>query len=79
MSQEIHEDVQRYSLLQIDKDHGDTVDGFWLQNVTGTYAEAVSVARETEKVNHNRFAVAIVEEVPSTTPLFDYWKGRTKI
>lgn len=76
MSQET---VHRYSLINIAQDYGDTVDGFWLQNVTGTYAEAVSIARETEKANGDRIRVAIVAEMPSTTPLLSYWKGRTKL
>ena len=63
----------KFSLVQVYKDNGNTVDGVWLQNHIGTVETAEQVARDTESANSGRISVAVVEDlshiVPQTTNL----------
>lgn len=51
----------RYSLINVHKEHDGLVDGTWLQDCIGTLNDAIKSARATERVNHSRITVAVVE------------------
>lgn len=69
----------KYSLINVEVDKGETVDGYWVQNVAGSLKDATKIARETEKVNGYRIKIAIVNEINSTTPLLEYWRNLKRI
>lgn len=69
----------KYSLINVEVDKGETVDGYWVQNVIGSLKDAAKIARETEKANGYRIKIAIVNEINSTTPLLEYWRGLKRI
>mgnify|MGYP001626080717 CR=1 FL=1 len=69
----------KYSLINVEVDHGETVDGNWIQDVTGTFEDALRIAQETEKANSGRIQVAIVEQIDSSVVILGYWKNLKKI
>lgn len=71
--------VEHYSLIVIYKESGDMVDGTWIQNFTGTLAEASRAARETEKANSDRIKVAVVDSVNSCCPDYNPRKNLKRL
>lgn len=69
----------RYSLINVEVDHGETVDGNWIQDVTGTFEDALQIAQETEKTNSSRIQIAVVEQLNSSVAILGYWKDLIKI
>ena len=69
------QDVKKYSLIVVFQNHGKTVDGNWIQDVTGTLEEASEKAKRIEAANSNRISVAVVDAVNSTTPMLQFWTG----
>lgn len=72
------QNVKKYSLINVSQNHGNTVDGNWIQDITGTLEEAVQLAREIEKVNGNKISVAVVDQVNSTVPMLQFWTNLEK-
>lgn len=72
------ENVKKYSLINVFQDHGDTIDGNWIQDVTGTLEEAVQLARKIEKINGNKISIAVVDQVNSTVPILQFWTNLKK-
>lgn len=72
------QNIKKYSLINVFKDHGTTVDGNWIQDITGTLEEAVQLAREIEKVNGNKISIAVVNQVNSTVPMLQFWTNLEK-
>jgi hypothetical protein len=62
----------KFSLINVTKEVDGLVDGYWLQNKTGTLEEAIVHARGTEKANSNRITVAVVEDINRTCPQLDF-------
>ena len=56
----------KFSLINVIREYDGMVDGFWLQNHTGTLESATEKARATEQANSNRITVAVVEELSYT-------------
>lgn len=69
----------KYSLINVEADHGETVDGNWIQDVTGTFEDALRIAQETKKANSGRIQVTIVEQIDSSVAILGYWKNLKKI
>lgn len=69
----------KYSLINVDVDNGETVDGYWLQDVNGTFEDALRATQETERVNSYRIQVAVVEQINSPVAILGYWKNKRKI
>lgn len=57
-----------YSLINICKERDGFVDGVWLQDSNEGIERAIKAARETEKANSNRIAVAVVECLNYSAP-----------
>jgi len=53
----------KFSLINVDKQSGEFVDGVWIQDHIGTLETAVKKAKDTEKTNGNRIIVAVVEDL----------------
>lgn len=58
----------KYSLINVNKEHDGFVDGVWIQDHTGNLDTAIQMARGTEKANHNRICVAVVENLNYSAP-----------
>lgn len=58
----------KFSLINVTKCVGNTVDGVWMQNHVGTLQSATEIARETEKINSNAIVVAVVEDLNYSEP-----------
>lgn len=69
----------KYSLINVSVDKGETVDGNWVQNVSGTLEEAIEIARATEKANGYQIEIAVVEEICSTNPILNHWSGLKRV
>lgn len=70
----------KFSLVQVYKDNGNTVDGVWLQDHIGTVESAEQAARDTEAANSGRISVAVVEDLSSIVlPTYELMKGLKRI
>ena len=65
----------KFSLVNVYADNGAMVDGYWLQNHIGTIDTARERARGLEAANGNRIKVAVVDEIPSSRPEMNFWRG----
>lgn len=68
-----------YSLINVEKEADGMVNGYWVQDVTGTFAEATKRARDTEAVNSNKITIAVTERVNSPVPRLDYHTNVTRV
>lgn len=59
----------RVSIIQIEREKDGFVDGYWLQDHTGSLEDALIKAKGHEQANGGRIQTAIVEQVATTTPL----------
>lgn len=64
-----------YSLINVYRDNGDSVDGTWVEDVIGSLDDALCRARETEKANSNKIHIAVVEQINSPTAILHFWTG----
>ena len=71
----------KFSLVQVYKDNGETVDGVWLQNHIGTVETAEQAARDTEAANSiGKISVAVVEDLSYIVPPnYELMKGLKRI
>ena len=70
----------KFSLVQVYKDNGNTVDGVWLQDHIGMIETAEQAARDTEAANSGRISVAVVEDLSSIVlPTYELMKGLKRI
>ena len=69
----------QYSLINVIKDNDDTVDGYWIQDKTGSLDEALLLAREIEQANGNKITVAVTEAINNTVPILGFWREIRKI
>ena len=70
----------KFSLVQVYKDNGNTVDVVWLQDHIGTVESAEQAARDTEAANSGRISVAVVEDLSSIVlPTYELMKGLKRI
>lgn len=53
----------RYSLINVWVENNGYVNGFWVQNFTGTLSDAIKCAKALEKANSNHIEVAVTEVV----------------
>ena len=60
--------MEKFSLINVIKEHDGLVDGGWLQNHIGTLETAQEKARRTNEVNGNKLDIAIVAEVHTPVP-----------
>lgn len=58
----------KYSLVKVIHERDGIVAGYWLRNVVGDMADAVQRAEGLVHANGGAIRVAVVEEIPSTTP-----------
>ena len=56
----------KFSLINVIREYDGMVDGFWLQNHTGTLESDTEKSRATEQANSNRITVAVVEKLSYT-------------
>jgi hypothetical protein len=63
----------KFSLINVNNQAGNRVDGNWIQNHIGTMETAFEVAKQTEAANGGQITVAIVTEVNSSVPMLTYW------
>ena len=70
----------KFSLVQVYKDNGNTVDGVWIQDHIGTVESAEQAARDTESANSGRISVAVVEDLSHIVPPnYELMKGLKRI
>ena len=69
----------KFSLINITDQSGSFISGYWLQDHVGTLASAITAARASEAANSNRIKVAIVAELPSTTPVLGFYTNLTRL
>lgn len=69
----------KFSLINIFKEDNGKVTGNWIQNHVGTLDSATQLARETEKVNHNRIQVAVVDELSTPVPILGFFKDLIRL
>jgi hypothetical protein len=65
----------KYSLINIVDESNGVVSGYWLQNVQGSHADAVEVAQDILVANSGKISIAIVDELPHTTPHLNFHSG----
>ncbi len=65
--------IIQYSLINVTKEKNNSISGYWIQNHTGTIETVKDLANRTLLANNNRIKIAIIEQVPNTTPLLDYF------
>lgn len=58
----------RYSLINVWVENNGYVNGFWMQDFTGTLSDAIKCAKALEKANSNRIEVAVTEAVNRAVP-----------
>lgn len=58
----------KFSLMLVYKDHGNTIDGNWIQDHIGVLGTAIQKAKDIKDANSNRINIAIVEEIVGTCP-----------
>lgn len=58
----------KYSLINVTAESDGIISGYWLQNVIGTMETAVDRAKALVEANAGRIRVAIVQELPTSTP-----------
>lgn len=69
----------RYSLINICKELDGFVDGVWLQDSNEGIERAIKAARDTEKANSNRIAVAVVKGLSYSVPNYSIQTGLRRI
>lgn len=69
----------KFSLINVRHQHGDRVEGNWIQNHVGTLESAEEAARRTEAVNGHRITVAVVPELTSVVPILGYWTNLRRL
>lgn len=68
-----------FSLLTVSEQRDNKVSGNWLQDHIGTLDSAEKRARETNAVNSNRLTIAVVPQINSPVPMYDYWTNLTPL
>jgi len=58
----------KFSLINVDKQSSEFINGVWMQDHIGTLETASKKARDIEKVNLNRIIVAVVKDLNVSTP-----------
>jgi hypothetical protein len=56
----------KYSLLNVMSENDGMVDGYWIQDHTGTMETAIALANETNKANGSKLIIAIVDQLPGS-------------
>ncbi len=69
----------KFSLINVSKEADGFVRGGWLQNHIGTLESATARAIATEGTNSNKIDVAVVEEVNSSVPIMQHWRGLQRL
>lgn len=59
----------KLSIIQVKREEGGLVDGYWLQDYVGTLESALVEAQGHEQANGEKIKTAIVSQVTTTTPL----------
>jgi hypothetical protein len=59
----------KYSLINMVDEKDGLVSGYWLQDHTGSYEDAIEKAKATEKANSDKITVVVTEQVATTNPL----------
>jgi hypothetical protein len=65
--------IIQYSLINVTKEKNNSISGYWIQDHTGTIETVKDLANRTLLANNNRIKIAIIKQVPNTTPLLDYF------
>ena len=60
--------MSRFSLINVENEEENTVDGSWITDVHGTLDYAIQRAIANNAVNSNRLKIAVVDAVNTTTP-----------
>jgi len=69
----------KFSLINVDKQSGEFVDGVWIQDHISTFETAVKKARDTEKANGNKIIVAVIEDLNISTPNYCLLKNLKRL
>ena len=64
----------KYSFINVSKMQDGYVDGVWMQDFTGEKEDALQRAKDTEKVNSYRISVAVVDNLPGSSPNYNHYK-----
>jgi len=71
--------MNKFSLIIVTKTHPDnTIDGYWIQDKTGTLKESKERAAILSEVNKGN-DIAIVDQVRNTNPLLDYFTNLKRL
>lgn len=69
-----------YSLINVTSRNTDnTVNGYWIQDCTGTLEQAKERAKATNQVNGNKLEIVITESVSCPVAILNYWTNLVEI
>lgn len=69
----------KFSIVQVDNQSGNIVDGVWIQDHCGTLETATECARGTELANGKRITVAVVRSLGGSCPNYSHRTGMVRL
>lgn len=67
-----------YSIINVEKDNGDTVDGYWIEDCCRGIVQAKEKLKSYQNSEY-KGNYALTEKVNSTIPNMQYWTNLKKI